>query len=60
MDVKGVHMHLGSQITNMSVFKEGTTKFVEFAKHLEEELGLEFELLNFWWRIRHIVRKNPV
>ena len=47
MDVKGVHMHLGSQITNMSVFKEGTTKFVEFAKHLEEELGLEFELLNF-------------
>lgn len=47
MDVKGIHMHLGSQITNMSVFKEGVTKFVEFAKYLEKELRLEFELLNF-------------
>jgi len=47
MDIKGIHMHLGSQITNISVFKEGTLKFVEFAKHLEKELGIEFELLNF-------------
>jgi len=47
MDVKGIHMHLGSQITNISVFRDGTTKFLEFAKHLEEEFGIEFELLNF-------------
>ncbi len=43
---KGVHMHIGSQITDIEPFRESTSKLMSLCKDLKEKLDLTIEFVN--------------
>lgn len=46
VEIKGVHMHIGSQITDIKPFLEATDKLMEFVKKLEAELEIRLEYID--------------
>jgi len=45
LELKGVHIHIGSQITDISPFKEALTKVLDFTTKLRK-YGIRFEYFN--------------
>jgi diaminopimelate decarboxylase len=45
-EVIGIHMHIGSQITQTSPFAEATSKLLDLAGHLKEELGVDLKFVD--------------
>lgn len=46
LEVVGIHTHIGSQITDMTAFKDATEKVMEFTKKLKNELDIELEFVD--------------
>jgi len=46
LPVKGIHCHLGSQLLDLSPFREGTERVVGFMEELKSRLGLELEFVD--------------
>ncbi len=46
LDVDAVHCHVGSQLLDMSPFKEAAPVMVDFIKELKDKLGIEVRLLD--------------
>lgn len=46
LEIKGVHMHIGSQITDEKPFIEAFDKLMAFVKRLREELDLELDFVD--------------
>ncbi|MEE8168526.1 MAG: diaminopimelate decarboxylase [Candidatus Hydrothermarchaeales archaeon] len=44
--ILGIHMHIGSQITEVSPYKEATVKLLDIAGNLKKELGLDLEFVD--------------
>jgi diaminopimelate decarboxylase len=47
LDVTGIHVHIGSQITSIDPFVKAATSLVEFVDSLRRETGITLEFLNF-------------
>jgi len=46
MEILGIHMHIGSQITEVSPFVDGVEKLMEFVLRLKNELGIELKFVD--------------
>ncbi|RLE53375.1 MAG: diaminopimelate decarboxylase [Candidatus Methanomethylicota archaeon] len=46
IEVKGIHMHIGSQILNSKPFIKAAEKLVDFSRKLSEKLGLKLSLID--------------
>ncbi|MFC2154668.1 diaminopimelate decarboxylase [Candidatus Altiarchaeota archaeon] len=44
--VSGVHVHIGSQVTDLTAFKELGEKIISFVVELKEKLGIELEFID--------------
>jgi diaminopimelate decarboxylase len=47
LDVTGIHIHIGSQITTIDPFVKAATSLVQFVDSLRRETGIALEFLNF-------------
>ena len=46
LDVAGVHMHIGSQITSVEPYKEAFSKLIMFVKKLKKDLNIELDFID--------------
>lgn len=46
-DVRGIHMHIGSQITSTEPYEEAASKLLDTVGELKEKLGLDLEFIDF-------------
>ncbi|RLI95353.1 MAG: diaminopimelate decarboxylase [Candidatus Altiarchaeales archaeon] len=46
LEIVGIHTHIGSQITDVGVFEETTTKIMEFVEKLNNELEIRLEFID--------------
>ncbi|MBD3388543.1 MAG: diaminopimelate decarboxylase [Candidatus Altiarchaeales archaeon] len=46
LKVTGIHCHIGSNVTDMSGFKEAAEKMLEFAATLKDDLDVELEFID--------------
>ncbi len=46
LDVVGINMHIGSQITDLSAFADALTNQAQFIQRLKTELGIELKHIN--------------
>ncbi len=46
LNIVGIHMHIGSQITSVEPYKEAFSKLILFVKRLKKELGIELDFID--------------
>ncbi|MFH1403767.1 MAG: diaminopimelate decarboxylase [Candidatus Altiarchaeota archaeon] len=46
LEVSGIHCHVGSNVKDMSGFKEAAVKMMEFAARINKELGVELDFID--------------
>jgi diaminopimelate decarboxylase len=46
LDIAGIHMHIGSQITTTSPYEEATSKLFDMVGMLKRELGLDLDFVD--------------
>ena len=47
LEIRGIHMHIGSQITGTKAYEEAASKLLDIAGALKEKLGLGLEFIDF-------------
>ncbi len=47
LNVIGIHMHIGSQITSSEPFEKASEKLLRFASKIKNELGIEIKIIDF-------------
>lgn len=47
LEIHGIHMHIGSQITSTKPYEEAASKLLDIAGALKEKLGLDLEFIDF-------------
>ncbi len=46
LNIVGIHMHIGSQITSVEPYKEAFSKLVSFVRKLKKELDIELDFID--------------
>jgi diaminopimelate decarboxylase len=47
LEIRGIHMHIGSQITSTKPYEEAASKLLDIAGALKQKLGLDLEFIDF-------------
>jgi diaminopimelate decarboxylase len=47
LEIRGIHMHIGSQITSTNPYEEAASKLLDIVGALKEKLGLDLEFIDF-------------